>query len=90
MYNYLISFVFMLFTIALSTLLERKVLGSIQRRKGPNVNGILGFLQPFADGLKLLLKETIAPEKSNYWAFLLSPAVTFFLSIKLWTYSIPY
>lgn len=85
MYNYFVSFIFMLFAIALSTLLERKVLASIQRRKGPNVHGILGFLQPFADGLKLLLKETIAPEKSNYWAFILSPAVTFFLSIKLWT-----
>lgn len=85
MYNYFVSLIFMLFTIAISTLLERKILGSIQRRKGPNVHGILGFLQPFADGLKLLLKETIAPEKSNYWAFLLSPVVTFFLSMKLWT-----
>ena len=85
MYNYFVGLIFMLFTIALSTLLERKILGSIQRRKGPNVHGILGFLQPFADGLKLLLKETIAPEKSNYWVFLLSPVVTFFLSMKLWT-----
>lgn len=74
----------LLVSIAYLTLLERKIMGSIQRRRGPNVAGIFGLLQPFADGVKLLLKETIIPSTSNGFLFLCSPLFTFFCSIMLW------
>merc|ERR1712113_411029 len=61
----------LLISIAYFTLAERKIMASIQRRKGPNVIGFLGLLQPLADGLKLLVKETILPSSSNL-AFSLS------------------
>lgn len=54
-----------LLAIAFFTIAERKLLASIQRRKGPNVTGFWGMLQAFADGLKLLLKEIIIPVRSN-------------------------
>ena len=53
-------------SIAFLTLYERKVLGAIQRRRGPNVVGLFGFFQAFADGVKLILKETIIPSSSNF------------------------
>lgn len=81
---FLTSFVFLLLTIALTTLLERKVMGSVQRRRGPAVAGILGFLQPIADGLKLFLKEIIVPTSSSTFLFILSPIFTLFSSILLW------
>lgn len=74
----------LLVAIAYTTLLERKVMASIQRRRGPNVVGIYGLLQPLADGLKLLLKEIIIPNNANAVIFMMSPALTFFLSLVTW------
>ena len=76
----LIIIVPVLIAVAFFTLLERKIMASIQRRRGPNVVGFLGFLQPFADGLKLLIKETIIPSKANKIIFLLAPIFALFLS----------
>ena len=63
--NYLIVIVPILLSVAIFTLLERKVIGYIQRRKGPNLVGFLGILQPMADGLKLMIKEPVIPLNSN-------------------------
>ena len=70
--------------IAYLTFFERKVIGFIQLRKGPNVVGPLGLFQPFADGIKLLTKETIFPDKSNKFIFVLSPIITFTLALLAW------
>jgi NADH-quinone oxidoreductase subunit H len=75
----------LLISIAYLTIAERKLLGSIQRRKGPNVVGFLGLLQPFADGLKLFSKETILPKDSNVYVFILAPLITFILSLIGWS-----
>ena len=70
--------------IAYITLAERKIMASIQRRIGPNIIGIYGLLQPISDGLKLVMKETILPQKSNYYFFLIAPIYTFLLSLIIW------
>ena len=70
--------------IAYLTYFERKVIGAIQLRKGPNVVGPFGLLQPLADGIKLLTKETIFPENSNKFIFALSPILTFALALLGW------
>ena len=75
----------LLISIAYLTIAERKLLGSIQRRKGPNVVGFLGLLQPFADGLKLFSKETILPKDSSVYVFILAPLITFILSLIGWS-----
>merc|ERR1712226_1499211 len=75
----------LLISVAYFTLVERKIMGSIQRRKGPNVIGFLGLLQPLADGLKLFVKETIFPSNSNILIFLLAPILTFVLSLIGWS-----
>lgn len=71
-------------SIAYFTLAERKVMGAIQRRRGPNVVGAYGLLQPLADGVKLVLKETILPSSSDKIVFVLAPIITFVLSLMGW------
>jgi NADH-quinone oxidoreductase subunit H len=87
--QFLIIVVPLLGAIAYFTLAERKILGAIQRRRGPNVVGAYGLLQPLADGFKLLVKETIIPSNSNKFIFILSPILTFTLSLIGWAV-IPY
>jgi NADH-quinone oxidoreductase subunit H len=74
----------LLIAVAYLTYFERKVLAVAQLRKGPNVVGPFGLLQPFADGLKLLVKETIVPSGANRGVFILAPIVTFTLSLVAW------
>ena len=70
--------------IAYLTLAERKVIASMQMRRGPNVVGPFGLLQPVADGLKLLTKETIVPAGANRVVFMLAPMLTFVLALVAW------
>jgi len=75
----------LLISVAYFTIAERKIMGSIHRRRGPNVIGFLGLLQPLADGLKLFAKETIFPSNSNILIFLLAPMLSFILSLIGWS-----
>jgi len=74
----LILIVCLLISVAYFTLAERKIMGGIQRRRGPNVIGWVGLFQPLADGLKLFVKETIIPTSSTSLLFLFAPMLTFF------------
>ena len=85
----LILIVSVLISVAFLTLFERKLMASMQVRSGPSTVGILGLLQAFADGLKLLIKETILPVYSNRIIFLIAPILTFFLSFINWAL-VPY
>jgi NADH-quinone oxidoreductase subunit H len=81
----LLIIILILIAVAYLTLFERKVLAIIQRRKGPNVIGIFGLLQPLADGFKLLMKEPIVPSNSNKLLFILAPMLSFIISLIGWS-----
>jgi NADH-quinone oxidoreductase subunit H len=79
------SFIFLilplLIAVAFFTVAERKIMGAIQHRQGPNVTGFLGLLQAVADAVKLMLKETITPTNANTLAFVIAPILTLCLSL---------
>ncbi|WP_455429097.1 complex I subunit 1/NuoH family protein [Fodinicurvata halophila] len=75
----------LLVAVAYLTYAERKVIGAIQLRQGPNIVGAFGLLQPLADGAKLLFKETILPAGANRVVFLLAPILTFSLAMVAWS-----
>lgn len=78
LFRFLLIVIPLLISVAYLTLVERKIMAGIQRRRGPNVVGIFGLLQPLADGLKLFVKETILPSNANLRLFIFAPVLTFF------------
>ena len=78
------TLVSLLISIAYFTLAERKIIASVQRRRGPNVVGFWGLLQPLADGLKLVIKEIVIPHFSNKVLFIFAPFITLVLSFSGW------
>lgn len=88
MFIFILKFLFLILPLLLSvaflTLLERKLMSSFQRRVGPNRVGIFGLLQPFADGLKIVFKDTILPRNIHVLGFILGPLFIFSLSLLTW------
>lgn len=80
----LIVLVPILLAVAFMTIIERKVMGSMQRRIGPNKVGIYGLLQPFADALKLVVKETVVPAHATKSLFFLAPVITLMFRLLGW------
>ncbi|MBO1325851.1 NADH-quinone oxidoreductase subunit NuoH [Acetobacter sp. TBRC 12305] len=74
----------LLIGVAYLTLMERKVMAAMQRRRGPNVNGPFGLLQAFADAIKMIVKETVIPSGANRVLFLFAPFLTFSLAMVAW------
>ncbi len=74
----------LLIAVAYLTLAERRVIGFMQLRKGPNVVGPFGLFQPFADALKLMAKETILPAGADKMVFIIAPMLTFILALIAW------
>nr|WP_279183824.1 NADH-quinone oxidoreductase subunit NuoH [Acetobacter syzygii] len=74
----------LLIGVAYLTLMERKVMAAMQRRRGPNVNGPFGLLQAFADAIKMIVKETVIPAGANRALFLFAPFLTFSLAMAAW------
>jgi len=81
----LLKIVCILIAVAYFTIAERKVMAAIQRRKGPNVVGFWGLLQPLADGAKLMFKELLIPTRANATIFLIAPVMVLVLSIISWS-----
>nr|YP_009520483.1 NADH dehydrogenase subunit 1 [Bourletiella arvalis]ATP01411.1 NADH dehydrogenase subunit 1 [Bourletiella arvalis] len=82
--SYLFLLLGVLISVAFMILFERKVLGYIQLRKGPNKVGLSGILQSFSDAIKLFIKEQFFPSKLNFLMFLLSPILSLFVILMLW------
>nr|AFK28555.1 NADH dehydrogenase subunit 1 [Hynobius tsuensis] len=82
--NPLLYIIPVLLAVAFLTLVERKVLGYMQLRKGPNIVGPMGILQPLADGLKLFIKEPIRPSTSSQILFIIMPVLALTLSLIIW------
>ena len=80
----LFLFIFILIAVAYFTHAERKILGATQRRRGPNVIGVYGLLQPLSDGLKLMTKEPVLPSNSDKIIFIIAPILTFLISLISW------
>lgn len=80
----LLSYIFILLGIAFYTLIERKFLGYFQLRKGPNKPGLIGLPQPFADAIKLFIKEQSKPSASNQIPFILAPTLRLTLALRIW------
>ncbi len=82
--HFLLSFLPLILAVAFFTVFERKLLGSMQRRRGPNAVGLYGSLQAFADAFKLLSKETVIPSSSNFIIFIIAPISTLVFSFFAW------
>ena len=82
--NVLLIILPVLLAVAFMTIIERKQLAAMQRRVGPNTVGIYGVLQPFADALKLILKENVIPAQSNKIIFYLAPVSSLIFSLLGW------
>jgi NADH:ubiquinone oxidoreductase subunit H len=80
--GFILTIVPVLIAVAFFTLFERQTLAALQRRQGPNIIGFYGIFQALADGLKLLLKESIFPKSANFLIFVFAPVFSFGLALS--------